>query len=111
MPELSKTIVHMIGQAHLDPVWLWRWMEGRAEALGTSQSAIDRLAEYPDLHFTRGESQVYSWIEQENTGLFAEIKRLIAAGVRKETVARAAWAIGQAGDQQHLAWRKRGRDF
>jgi alpha-mannosidase len=80
MPKIAKTIVHMIGQAHLDPVWLWRWAEGRAEALGTSQSAVDRLAEYPDFHFTRGESQIYSWIEQENGAMFGEIKRLIAAG-------------------------------
>ena len=21
-------IVHMIGNAHIDPVWLWRWHEG-----------------------------------------------------------------------------------
>ena len=63
---MSKTVVHMIGQAHLDPVWLWRWTEGRAEALATSQSAADRLAEYPDFHFVRGESHVYRWIEDEN---------------------------------------------
>lgn len=78
--HMSTVTVHMIGQAHLDPVWLWRWTEGRAEALGTSQSAVDRLAEYPDLHFTRGESQVYSWIEVEHPALFAQIKRLIAEG-------------------------------
>ena len=77
---MAKTTVHMIGQAHLDPVWLWRWTEGRAEALGTSQSAADRLAETPDFHFTRGEAQVYSWIEAENPALFAQIKRLIAEG-------------------------------
>lgn len=67
----------MIGQAHLDPVWLWRWTEGRAEALATSRSAADRLREYPDFHFTRGEAQVYQWIEQEDGELFAEIVRLI----------------------------------
>lgn len=77
---MKKIVVHMIGQAHLDPVWLWRWTEGRAEALGTSQSAVDRLAEYPDFHFIRGESQVYKWIEAENPPLFAEIQRLIQAG-------------------------------
>src|SRR5690606_41769309 len=38
----NNCTVHMIGQAHLDPVWLWRWTEGRAEALATSQSAVDR---------------------------------------------------------------------
>jgi alpha-mannosidase len=77
---MSKITVHMIGQAHLDPVWLWRWTEGRAEALGTSQSALDRLGEYPGFHFTRGEAQVYSWIEAENPGMFAAIKAAIAAG-------------------------------
>ena len=78
MPQ--KTIVHMIGQAHLDPVWLWRWTEGRAEALATSQSAVDRLAEYPDFHFTRGEAQIYAWIEEENPALFTRIQTLIAEG-------------------------------
>ncbi|MFN8442838.1 MAG: glycoside hydrolase family 38 C-terminal domain-containing protein [Caldilineaceae bacterium] len=77
---MATTTVHMIGQAHLDPVWLWRWTEGRAEALATSQSAVDRLREYADFHFTRGESQIYQWIEEENPALFAEIVELIRAG-------------------------------
>jgi hypothetical protein len=25
--------VHMIGNAHLDPVWLWRWQQGADERL------------------------------------------------------------------------------
>lgn len=74
---MAKTVVHMIGQAHLDPVWLWRWTEGRAEALATSQSAVDRLNEYPDFQFVRGESQIYEWIEQENPDLFASIQHFI----------------------------------
>lgn len=77
---MSKVTVHMIGQAHLDPVWLWRWTEGRAEALATSQSAVDRLAEYPDFEFARGESQVYEWIESEDPQLFAQIVDLIEQG-------------------------------
>jgi len=77
---MTNTVVHMVGQAHLDPVWLWRWTEGRAEALATSQSAVDRLNEYADFHFTRGESQVYRWIEEENPELFARILSYIDAG-------------------------------
>jgi len=77
---MTKTKVHMIGQAHLDPVWLWRWTEGRAEALATSQSAVDRLQEYPAFHFTRGESQIYQWIEEENPALFQKILDFIQAG-------------------------------
>ncbi len=77
---MTKPIVHMIGQAHLDPVWLWPWTEGRAEALATSQSAVDRLNEYADFQFVRGESQVYQWIQEENPQLFAQILAFIRQG-------------------------------
>lgn len=77
---MPKPIVHMIGQAHLDPAWLWRWPEGRAEALATSRSAADRLTEYRDFHFARGEAQIYEWIEREDPALFAEIVRRIREG-------------------------------
>jgi alpha-mannosidase len=76
----KKTTIHMIGQAHLDPVWLWRWTEGKAEALATSKSAVDRLQEYPDFHFVRGESQVYEWIKEEDPRLFDEIRRYVIEG-------------------------------
>jgi alpha-mannosidase len=75
-----RPTVRMIAQAHLDPVWLWRWPEGRAEALASSRSAVDRLHEYPSLHYTRGEAQVYKWIEEESPELFAEIQALVRAG-------------------------------
>lgn len=78
--HMTKITVHMIGQGHLDPVWLWRWTEGRAEALATSQSAVDRLREYADFQFTRGESQVYEWTLREDPELFAQIRALIAQG-------------------------------
>jgi len=75
-----RPMVRMIAQAHLDPVWLWQWTEGRAEALATSRSAVERLHEFPTLHFTRGEAQVYEWIEEEAPVLFEEIRALIRAG-------------------------------
>ena len=77
---MPKTVVHMIGQAHLDPVWLWRWTEGRAEALATCRSAVERLHEYPDFQFVRGEAQVYEWIEDEDPHLFGQIVDLIRQG-------------------------------
>jgi alpha-mannosidase len=76
----KNPVVHMIGQAHLDPVWLWPWTEGRAEALATCYAAVNYLKEYPELHFTRGEAQIYRWIEVEAPQLWAEIRRFIAEG-------------------------------
>ena len=73
-------MLHMIGNAHLDPVWLWRWTEGCAEAIGTCWAAIDRLDETPDFIFTRGEAQLYAWIEECEPALFARIREYVAQG-------------------------------
>jgi alpha-mannosidase len=73
-------MLHMIGNAHLDPVWLWRWTEGCAEAIGTCWAAIDRLDETADVVFTRGEAQLYASIEQCEPALFARIREYIAQG-------------------------------
>ena len=73
-------MLHMIGNAHLDPVWLWRWQEGCAEAIGTCWSAVDRLDEGGAFVFTRGEASVYAWIEEYEPALFARIRDHVQAG-------------------------------
>ncbi len=77
---MTRPIVHLIGQAHLDPAWLWTCPEGRAEALASTRAALDRLDEYPAFCYTRGEAQVYAWVEQEDPALFARLRQQIAAG-------------------------------
>jgi len=56
--------VHLIFNAHLDPIWLWPWPAGLDEALATCRSACDRLDAHEDLHFVRGEAWVYSMSQQ-----------------------------------------------
>jgi alpha-mannosidase len=73
-------IVHMIGNAHLDPVWLWRWQAGVDEALATFHSAVDRCDEYPEFVYTRGEAWLYEQVERIDSGLFARVRRLIGEG-------------------------------
>ena len=51
-PASERASCHMIGNAHIDPVWLWQWPEGYQEVRATFQSAVDRLDEYPDFVFT-----------------------------------------------------------
>jgi len=34
---------HMIGHAHIDPVWVWPWDEGIAVVHSTFRSALDRM--------------------------------------------------------------------
>jgi alpha-mannosidase len=70
----------MIGNAHIDPVWLWQWPEGYQEVRATFQSAIDRMNEYPDFVFTCDSSLFFEWIEESDPELFEQIRARVAEG-------------------------------
>ena len=73
-------IIHMIGQAHIDPVWMWSWQAGADETLATFRSAADRCDEYPEFIFTRGEAWVYQMVERIDPDLFERVGQHIAGG-------------------------------
>jgi alpha-mannosidase len=70
----------MIGNAHIDPVWLWQWPEGYQEVRATFQSAIDRLDEYPEFVFTCDSSLFFEWVEESDGTLFERIRERIVEG-------------------------------
>ena len=72
--------VYMIGNAHLDPVWLWRWQDGFSEILATYRSALDRLYEFPQTKFTSACAVYYQWIEKMAPDMFAEIQEMVKQG-------------------------------
>ena len=51
MADTSR--IHLIGNAHLDPIWLWRWQEGYSGVLATFRSALDRMNEFDDFELGR----------------------------------------------------------
>ncbi len=72
--------LHLICNAHLDPVWQWRWEEGCAEALSTFRQAALLLNEHPGLLFNHNEALLYRWVEKHDPVLFREIRRLVKIG-------------------------------
>lgn len=72
--------LHMIGNAHLDPVWLWPWQEGYQEARATFRSAIQRMDEYPDFVFTCDQIVLLSWVEEQDPELFERIREKVVNG-------------------------------
>ena len=72
--------LHLIGNAHIDPVWLWRWTEGYQETRATFRSALDRLGEFPQFIFTASQAAVYNWIQESEPALFAAMQQQVAAG-------------------------------
>ncbi len=77
---MKKPVVHLICNAHLDPVWQWRWEEGAAEAVATFGIAARLLREFPDFVFNHNEAILYRWVQEHNSALFHEIRRLVAEG-------------------------------
>ena len=53
--------VHLICNAHLDPIWQWEWEEGAAAALSTFRAAAD-LADEFDYIFCHNEVTLYKYI-------------------------------------------------
>jgi alpha-mannosidase len=79
-PGASKYRVHMIGNAHIDPVWLWPWTEGISVVYSTFRSALDRMKETPDLTFTAGSAQFYQWIAENEPSMLEEIRQRVDEG-------------------------------
>ena len=77
---MNKPAVHLICNAHLDPVWQWRWEEGASEALATFRTAVDILNEHDRLVFCHNEAVLYQWVERYDPALFKEILRLVQRG-------------------------------
>lgn len=72
--------IHLVCNAHLDPVWLWEWEEGAAEAISTFRVAADFCEEYEGFVFNHNEVILYQWIEEYEPALFERIKALVQAG-------------------------------
>lgn len=80
MEQQKMITCHMIGNAHLDPVWLWSWREGFQENKATMLSALQRLDEFDDFIFTSSSAQFYEWIEENEPALFARIRQMVRQG-------------------------------
>lgn len=72
--------IHLILNAHIDPIWLWPWEASLDELLATCRSACDRLETHPDIVFTRGEAWVYRQVELLDPALFKRIRGHVEAG-------------------------------
>ena len=75
-----KKTYHLIGNAHLDPVWQWCVPEGLSLVKSTYRAALDRMKEFPDYVFTSACASYYKWIELSEPEMFAEIKQRYEEG-------------------------------
>jgi alpha-mannosidase len=71
---------HMIGHAHIDPVWLWPWQEGISVVHSSFRSALDRMDETPGFAFISSSAQFYDWVAENDPEMLAQIKKRVDEG-------------------------------
>ncbi len=70
--------IHVIGHAHMDPVYRWRWNEIINRELNkTFTDVLGVLDDYPDLHFVQSYLLYYETIQNNFPELFASINKSI----------------------------------
>ena len=80
-PANAESITfHMIGHAHIDPVWLWPWQEGISVVHSSFRSALDRMNETPDFAFISSSAQFYYWVAENDPEMLAQIKKRVDEG-------------------------------
>ncbi len=72
--------IHLLCNAHLDPVWLWQSQSGMAEAVSTFRVAADFAERFDGFVFNHNESLIYEWVEEFEPQLFDRIKALVKNG-------------------------------
>ena len=72
--------IHLLCNAHLDPVWLWSWEEGVTEAISTFRTVCDLLEEFDEFEFNHNEAILYEWVRQYDPALFERIRKWVEAG-------------------------------
>ena len=72
--------LHLVCNAHLDPVWQWEWEEGLAAAIATFRTAAELCEEFEGFVFNHNEALLYVWIEEHDPVLFKRIQKLVRQG-------------------------------
>ncbi len=79
MQERALSVI-MIGNSHIDPVWLWRDREGLQEVKATFSSALLRMEEFPEFEFTGSSAALYAWLERHCPQIFARVAERVKEG-------------------------------
>ncbi len=80
-PAPGRLTAHLVGHAHIDLSWLWRWEETVREiAFHTFRGTLDVMNGVKGLTFAQSQPSLYEAIERQNPEMFAEIKAKVKAG-------------------------------
>lgn len=77
-PDTNSQKLYVIGHAHMDPVYRWRWNEiANRELFKTFSDVLNMLDNHPDLQFAQSSLLYYETVHQRFPELFEKIKQSI----------------------------------
>ncbi len=72
---------HLVGHAHIDLSWLWRWEETVADiATFTFRGTLAQMDKLPGLTFAQSQAAIYEAVEKDYPDLFKQIARKVKEG-------------------------------
>jgi len=72
--------VYILGNAHIDMAWLWRWRETVEVCRATFAQQLQLMDLYPDFVFAQSQAQAYRWMEEQYPEIFAGIRQRVKEG-------------------------------
>lgn len=76
----TQGLVHLIGQSHIDVVWLWTLRETRRKAGRTFSSMLRLMEEFPDYKYTQSQPILYEFVKKDYPDMYRQIKKRVAEG-------------------------------
>jgi alpha-mannosidase len=89
---LKGQSVLLVGHAHIDMNWLWRWDETVQCCADTFSQALRFMGEFPQFRFTQSQAACYEAMQNEEPEIFAGIRKAVKAG--KWNVVGGMWVEG-----------------
>jgi len=69
--------IYILGNAHIDMAWLWRWMETVEVCRATFSRQLGFMDVYPDYTYAQSQAWAYRWMEERYPEVFQGIQRRV----------------------------------
>ena len=87
--DCKKYRLLMVGHAHIDMNWMWRYDETVSITLDTFRTVLNLMQEFPEFTFAQSQASTYRIVEEFEPAMLEEIRARIAAG--QWEVAASTW--------------------
>ena len=76
----SPITVNCIGHTHIDVAWLWTLAQTREKIQRSFATVIDLMERYPEYRFMMSQPQLFRYLSEVDSEMYAKIKELVKQG-------------------------------